>query len=193
VRWQMPNKWYRIDLGAEKPLLTVLFVDTNFREISGKDTKTKKYSRASLTSEEEKTQLEWLKAELAKPRGTVSLVVGHHPLYSNGDHGDTKPLIAQWDSLFQEQQVHAYLCGHDHDLQHLELEGKFTSHILSGGGGAKTRKLEHPERTMPYGKDVHGFTHISVQPEGLSFTHHDVAGKLLHHFTKRPDGKVVIS
>jgi tartrate-resistant acid phosphatase type 5 len=189
IRWQMPNKWYRQDLGG---LITLLFVDTNLPDVSGKDIATKKYTRASLTKEEEKAQLDWLKAELSKPRAPFTLVVGHHPLYSNGDHGDTAPLIAQWDSLFQEQKVHAYLCGHDHDLQHLELEGKFTSHILSGGGGAKTRKLEHPERTMPYGKDVHGFTHITVQTDALTFAHHGVDGALLHQFTKRVDGKVEI-
>jgi hypothetical protein len=92
----------------------------------------------------------------------------------------------------QEHKIHAYLCGHDHDLQHLEVEGKFTSHILSGGGGAKTRKLEHPERKMPYGLDVHGFTHITVKADALTFAHHGVDGTLLHRFTKRLDGKVEI-
>ena len=49
VRWRLPAKWYRQDFG---PLLTVLFLDTNLREVSGRDSKTKKYSRASLTEEE---------------------------------------------------------------------------------------------------------------------------------------------
>jgi hypothetical protein len=192
VRWKMPAKWYRVDFGAERPLLTIIFLDSNLRDVSGKDALTKKYSLASLTKDEEQEQTEWLKAELTKPRAPFTLVVAHHPLYSNGDHGDTKPLIAQWEPLFQEHKVHAYLCGHDHDLQHLEFEGKFTSHILSGGGGAKTRKLEHPERKTPYGLDVHGFTHISVQSDALTFAHHGVDGALLHRFTKRLDGKVEI-
>jgi len=191
VRWQMPNKWYRVDLGGEKPLLTLICLDSNLPAVSGtgKDKKSGK-PRAAMTADEEKAQFEWLKTELAKPRAPFTVVMAHHPLYSNGDHGDTKPILAQWDNLLQEHKVHAYLCGHDHDLQHLELEGKFTSHVLSGGGGAKTRKLVHPERTMPYGKDVHGFSHISVQPDALSFAHHGVDGALLHRFTKRLDGKV---
>ena len=193
VRWQMPNKWYRVDLGGEKPLLTMICLDSNLPAVSGtgRDKKSGR-PRPSMTAEEEKAQLAWLKTELAKPRAPFTMVMAHHPLYSNGDHGDTKPIITQWDGLLQEHKVHAYLCGQDHDLQHLELEGKFTSHILSGGGGAKTRKLEHPERKMPYGLDVHGFTHISVQPDALSFAHHGVDGALLHRFTKRLDGKVEI-
>ena len=189
VRWKMPAKWYRQDFGG---LMTLICLDSNLREVSGKDSKTNKYTRSSLKLEEEKAQLEWFKAELAKPRAPFTLVMAHHPLYSNGDHGDTEPVIAAWESLLQEYKVHAYLCGHDHDLQHLEMEGKFTSHILSGGGGAKTRLLEHPERKMPYGKDVHGFTHITVQADGLTFAHHGVDGALLHQFTKRLDGKVEV-
>jgi len=189
VRWKMPNKWYRQDFGG---LLTLICLDSNLPSVSGaKDKKTGK-QRASLTSAEEAAQLEWLKTELAKPRAPFTLVMAHHPLYSNGDHGDTKAISAQWEPLLQKHQVHAYICGHDHDLQHLELEGKFTSHILSGGGGAKTRKLEHPERTMPYGKDIHGFTHISVEKDALIFAHHGVDGGLLHRFTKRLNGKVEI-
>lgn len=204
-RWKMPAKWYRQDFGG---LLTLICLDSNLFEVSGKvnppppqkdkDGKiiepkkpvTPPKPRASLNADEEKAQMEWLTAELAKPRAPFTLVMAHHPVYSNGDHGDTKPLIAQWEPLFQEHKVHAYLCGHDHDLQHLEVEGKFTSHILSGGGGAKTRVLEHPERKMPYGKDIHGFTHITVKPDALIFAHHGVDGSLLHQFTKRLDGSI---
>lgn len=189
VRWKMPAKWYRQDFGG---VLTVIFLDSNLPAVSGaKDKKTGK-PRASLTADETKEQMAWLKAELAKPRAPFTMVVAHHPVYSNGDHGDTKALVAEWEPLLQEHKIHAYLCGHDHDLQHLEVEGKFTSHILSGGGGAKTRKLEHPERKMPYGLDVHGFTHITVKADVLTFAHHGVDGTLLHSFTKRLDGKVEI-
>ena len=206
-RWKLPAKWYRQDFGG---LLTLICLDSNLYEVSGKpkppapqkdkdgkiiDSKkpaTPPKPRASLTSEEEKAQMEWLKAELAKPRAPFTLVMAHHPIYSNGDHGDTKELAATWEPLFQEHKVHAYLCGHDHDLQHLEMEGKFTSHILSGGGGAKTRVLEHPERKMPYGKDIHGFTHITVKADALIFAHHGVDGSLVHQFTKRLDGSIEV-
>ncbi len=187
VRWHMPSKWYRVDLGSQ---LTLICLDTNLPAVSGAKDKSGK-PRSSMTADEEREQLAWLKAELEKPRGAFTLVLGHHPLYSNGDHGDTKTLIQQWDGLFQQHHVHAYLCGHDHDLQHLEIEGKYTSHILSGGGGAKTRALEVTHK-VPFGKMTHGFTHISVTAEALRFTHLDDQGLVLHSFTKKPDGSVVL-
>ncbi len=188
VRWKMPAKWYRFDLGpVVKPLVTFICLDTNFPAISGGPDKKTKKPRNSLTAAEEKEQLAWLEAELQKPRARFTIVIGHHPLYSNGDHGDTKQLIAQWEPLFQKHQVHAYLCGHDHDLQHLEMKGLFTTHLLSGGGGARTRKLEGTH-DVPFGKDVHGFTHLQIMPEALTFTHHSADGGALHTVTKLPDG-----
>ncbi len=118
--------------------------------------------------------------------------MAHHPLYSNGDHGDTEELVKAWDGAFEEHRVHAYFCGHDHDLQHLELEARFTSHILSGGGGARTRKLE-VDRKMPFGRDVHGFTHLQLSKATLTVTHHDAGGRVLHRFNKASDGKVEIT
>jgi tartrate-resistant acid phosphatase type 5 len=192
VRWYMPEKWYRFELGPKaKPLVTVLCVDTNLPSVSGGAGKKNKATRSSLTVEEEQEQLGWLKSELAKPRAPFTLVAGHHPLYSNGSHGDTKALLQQWEPLFQEHKVHAYLCGHDHDLQHLELEGRFTSYLLSGGGGASLRKMPST-RKMPYGKDIHGFTHLQVTMDALTFTHHSADGDVLHAFTKKLDGSFVL-
>jgi len=188
VRWKMPTKWYRFDLGPQdKPLVTFICLDSNLPAVSGAPDKKTKKSRGSLTAAEEKEQLAWLKAELAKPRAPFTIAVAHHPLYSNGDHGDTKALIAQLEPLFQEHKVHAYVCGHDHDLQHLEMKGLFTTHLLSGGGGAKTRKLEG-KHEVPFGKDVHGFTHLQITADTLTFTHHSADGAALHTVAKKQDG-----
>ncbi len=188
TRWKMPAKWYRLELGPVlKPYATVICLDSNLPVVSGGKNKKTGKVKNHLSEAEVQEQLGWLKKELAKPRAPFTIVAGHHPLYSNGDHGDTEALIAQWEPLFQEHKVHAYLCGHDHDLQHLEMEGKFTTHLLSGGGGARTRKLESTRET-PFGKDVHGFTHLQITKDALTFTHHAAEGGALHTVTKKLDG-----
>jgi tartrate-resistant acid phosphatase type 5 len=193
TRWRMPAKWYRFELGPKNsPYATVIALDSNLPAVSGGTEKKTGKKRGSLTDEEAKEQLTWLTSQLKSKRAPFTIVMAHHPLYSNGDHGDTQSLINSWGPLFQEHRVHAYVCGHDHDLQHLELEGLHTSFVLSGGGGARTRKLDN-DRKMPYGKEVHGFTHLRVGPESLTFTHHNDDGKRLHRFTKRLDGTVEIA
>lgn len=189
VRWHLPDKWYRVDLGGPKPLVTFIALDSNLPEVSGGYDKKKKRQRTSLSAAEAERQQAWLKSQLAGPRAPFTVVVAHHPLYSNGSHGDSPHLQKLWGGLLQEHRVHAYLCGHDHDLQHLELEGLFTSFVLSGGGGGRIRALKNA-RTMPYGRDLHGFTHLQIEPEALTFSHHGVDGRVLHRFTKRPDGRV---
>lgn len=188
TRWTFPNKWHRMDFPADKPLVTMLFIDTNNEALSGGVNPKSKKPRGHLTAAEEAVQLTWLKAELAKPRAPFTIVVGHHPVYSNGLHGDSKSLVEGLGPLLQKHGVHAYLCGHDHDMQHLELEGLKTSFILSGGGGARVRELPNHDRQMPFGQPVYGFTHLQANAERLIFRHVDANGKQMHAFEKRLDG-----
>lgn len=182
TRWHMPAKWYRMDT----PLVTFLAIDTNLKTTSGADKEGKTIT--CLSPQEEKDQLAWLKTELAKPRTTPWLVVmGHHPVYSNGVHGDSKQLVAEYAPLFQEHGVHLYLCGHDHDMQHLELEKQKTSYILSGGGGARVRELKNKDRQMPYGVNIYGFTHMQANKDRLLVRHMDANRNQVHAFEKKPD------
>jgi hypothetical protein len=187
TRWTMPAKWYRMELGK---LVTFLFIDTNLRSISGGTITAKdgtKIERNSLTADEEAAQWTWLKDELAKPRAPFTVVVGHHPVYSNGQHGDSKELVKTLAPMLQQAGVHLYLCGHDHDLQHLELEGLKTSYVLSGGGGARVRDLTNKDRKMPFGTAVYGFSHLEVNAERIIVRHMDANAKQIHAFEKKLD------
>lgn len=179
TRWTMPAKWYRVDWPAQDPLLTCLVLDSNYHN-----------NVLSLTPDERAAQLKWLKAELAKPRTAPWLVcMAHHPLYSNGDHGDDQALIDDWGPLFQEHAVPFYLCGHDHDLQHLEFEGKNTSFVISGGGGGPLRHLKKPERGT-FSKSTFGFSHLQISPEKFVVQHIGPELQLLHSFSRTPAGQV---
>jgi hypothetical protein len=189
TRWHMPAKWYRMDMGGKDRRITFLFIDTNTVKISGvpyaKDLAKK--NRPSLTEQEEEEQWAWLKSELAKSRGEFTIVVGHHPVYSNGSHGDSKDLIVKLAPLLEEHSVHAYVCGHDHDMQHLQMENSKTSFLLSGGGGARIRELKNKDRKEPYGRNIYGFSHMSLHADKLIFRHLDANGKLIHQFSKGLD------
>ena len=186
TRWKMPAKWYSFVFPEKDPLVTFIALDSNMPNGNGK--------QPTLTPAERDAQNVWLKAELAKPRRTPYLVVlGHHPVYSNGHHGDTPSLVRDWDPLLREHEAHLYLCGHDHDLQHLEFAGHPTSFVISGGGGAQLTKIERsPAERGPYGQSIAGFTHLQVTREHLLIRHIDVSGQVLHSFSKTPEGRVAI-
>jgi hypothetical protein len=191
TRWTLPSRWYRFEFPAAKPLATVLALDSNvFRNLSEQS----KRENFTLTPEEQAEQLRWLKTELEKPRTTPYLIVmAHHPIYSNGPHGDHKVLIADWEPLLREHKAHLYLAGHDHDMQHLEFENHPTSFVLSGGGGADLYNLKIEEMQRgPYAAKVYGFSHLQIAPDKLTLLHLDPSGRMIHGFTKTPEGAVQI-
>ena len=191
TRWTMPSLWYRFEFPKKNPVITFIALDSNMPFSDGSSRKGQDFT---LTPTQQAEQLAWLKAELEKPLTTSFLIVmGHHPIYSNGPHGDHKVLIRDWDPLFQKHNVHLYLAGHDHDLQHLEFEGHPTSHFLSGGGGSDlyTLKIDEDKRG-PFAEKMHGFSHLEATSKQLTLRHVDSQGRTIHAFTKSADGKVKI-
>jgi tartrate-resistant acid phosphatase type 5 len=190
-RWIMPARWYRFEFPAKDPLVTFIALDSNVPHPESFADRGRDFT---LTPEQHAEQLVWLETELKRPRTTPHLVVmGHHPVYSDGPHGDHKVLIRDWDPLFRKYNVPVYLAGHDHDLQHLEFEGHPTSFFLSGGGGADLYNLKvDPAHRGPYAQKIYGFSHLSVTPKELTFRHLDTEGRNVHAFTKTADGKTTI-
>lgn len=186
TRWHLPSKWYRKDLGN---LATFLFIDTNTRAINstGFAFSTQESQRLHLDATEEANQWKWLEEQLSSPRGTFTCVVGHHPVFSNGMHGDQRDLVGTLGPLLRKYRVHFYLAAHDHDLQHLEIDSLPTSFILSGGGGAHQRPFARERHNAPFFRSVLGFSHLSISPHRCTLRHIDSTGKLLHAMEKRPD------
>ncbi|WP_193212144.1 metallophosphoesterase [Luteolibacter marinus] len=177
TRWTCPAKFYRVDF----PELTMLMLDTNWESINRR---VHGDNRPCWMQEDEReAQLLWLEKELASERAPFTIVAGHHPIYSDANHGDTPELVATLGPLLEKHGVHAYFCGHDHDLQHMELEGLRTSFVLSGGGGARLYDSAEA-RAGSTVLDVHGFTHLSVRGGEMTIRHVDPNGKIVHAFTK---------
>jgi 3',5'-cyclic AMP phosphodiesterase CpdA len=191
-RWTMPARWYTFDVPTpdHRPLLHVIATDTNAPHPI-KPTNTVDFT---LSEDDWHEQTEWLKAELAKPTtAPFTIVIGHHPIYSNGPHGDHARLIADWEPIIRQHKVSAYLAGHDHDLQHLEFANHPTSFVCSGAGGADLYDIKIDEAQRgPYAHKVHGFTHLEATPQRLTFRHVDETGAVVHAFSKSISGNITI-
>ena len=182
-RWKMPARWYRVELPSEKdPLVSVLVLDSDL---------------PLLGEVEWNRELKWIKDELAKPRpGKWLIAIAHHPFISNGDHGDNGPLQKAWGPLFDRAGLDIYLCGHDHDIQHLEIGGPLArrpSLMLVGGGGATTRPMR-VDRRGPFSKAAHGFAHLTITPTlATAWLVGGDDGGVLHEFTRTPEGRVWVT
>jgi hypothetical protein len=138
------------------------------------------------TNEVSDMQLDWLRRALEKSTSSWKVVYGHHPIYSAGQHGDTKRLVERLLPVLRDR-ADAYFCGHDHDMQHLKPDGG-VHFFVAGAGGAHQRPMHPHPRTLFAKTDVHGFAVIEVA--GTSLTVRFIAddGSELYRYTieKKP-------
>lgn len=185
TRWTLPARWYTFDFPAHSPLMHCIVLDSNMPAADGRAAHGAGFT---LTRAQQDEQLQWFEQQLQRPRTAPFLVVmGHHPVYSNGPHGDHPVLVRDWDPLFLKYKVDLYMAGHDHDLQILQFENHPTTHFLSGGGGADLYVLKIDDMARgPYAQEVHGFSQLSVSKKYLELRHLDASGRFLFGVRKTP-------
>jgi tartrate-resistant acid phosphatase type 5 len=114
-------------------------------------------------------QLAWLKDVLANSKEQWKLVFGHHPVYSASQvHGDTPELISRLRPLFEKYNVQFYICGHDHDMQHLKEKNGNVDYMVNGTGG-EPRPATMGELNL-FSKSEPGFSAISLYSDSLKFS-----------------------
>lgn len=117
-------------------------------------------------------QLHWLDRELARSTASWKVVYGHHPIRSAGQHGDDEGLVRHLLPVIQGR-ADVYLCGHDHDMQHLRPEGG-THFFVAGSGGAGVRPVAPGPRSL-FAASNHGFAVLEVDAERLAVRFVDTA------------------
>ncbi len=195
TRWTMPGGSYTRQFPvATSALCQMIFLDSNMMNEPAQPWPPPDPSYYAMDDQSRLDQIAFLQATLAQPATTPwRFVIGHHPLYSNGTHGDNATLIRDWDPLFRQYGVDLYLAGHDHDLQHIEISDHPTSFVCSGAGGAPLYAIPKKLKQPGYIKESFGFTHLQVKPDQFIVRHLDSNGGLLHKFTKLLDGTVTIN
>ena len=110
-RWTQPARhWSRVINLGEGAKAKFVFLDTSvfirkYREAEG---------FSDLAKQDPVAQLAWLERELAEPGMAWRIAVGHHPIWSNGLHGDSKDMARDVLPVLRRHKVQLYLSGHDH-------------------------------------------------------------------------------
>lgn len=134
-RWHMPDRYYSKTFEIEdgKKLLMVV-MDTNpYIDSYHKDPE--KYD--GIKEQDTLAQTKWLENTLNTTDDSIKwkVVVGHHPLYSGGKRKNDKSTLLfenKFADIFDLYKVDAYICGHEHDLQIIKPESRYTTQFLSG-------------------------------------------------------------
>lgn len=125
-------------------------------------------------------QIRWLDSLLSASDDRWVIVVGHHPIYSAAPkHGNTPELISDVLPILARHHVSAYICGHDHVMQHLFHD---RMNFFVCGGGAEHREVNERDDVV-FGKGSLGFLSIAAYRDSLTFRMIDEKNTLLHRST----------
>lgn len=163
-RWRMPARYFvtreKLPGGGTAEFF---YLDTcPFVSHYRKD----KEKYADLVEQDAGKQLRWLEEQLKRSKAEWRVVVGHHPVYSEGaSHGDTPELIEKLKPLLDRYRVHLYLNGHDHDLQHIVVDG--VNYVTSGAGSLTRPTKSGPDTRFSLGRTA-GFVAVSMTRDSLT-------------------------
>lgn len=173
-RWRMPARYFSRteNIPGGKSILMVYTDTSPFLKAYAKDW----LMGPNVRSQDAARQLEWIDRTLAESKADWKIVLGHHPIYSGGEHGDTPELIGSFLPLFRRHGVHVYFNGHDHDLQHQEAGG---IHFFCVGAGSTVRPIKS-EKLSLFAKSTPGFAVVSVGAESMDVHMTAASGEVLH-------------
>ena len=165
-RWTMPARYYTVVHAVDDTTaLRLVMLDTP--ALVAPD---------AAARDAAQHQLAWLDSTLDASTARWEVVVGHHPIYSAGEHGDDAYLQEKLAPVLVRHGVAAYLSGHDHNLQHLRGGGldQFVS-----GAGAKVR-LTRPHPLARFAVARPGFLVAAATPRQLRLQFVDHEGTVLY-------------
>ena len=129
-RWVFPSTYYseRMSLGSGIDLCAII-LDTHVFEPK---------------------QLDWLSATLAACQGpsTYRIIFAHHPLLTVGIYGHDSQvarLRSKLMPLMDRFGVHAYISGHEHQMQAFEVQ---STHFLISGATAQLNRNKEGDKSL---------------------------------------------
>ena len=151
-RWTMPNHYFSVSKTFGNASADFFFLDT--QRMKGNTL------LEIVTHQDADVQLRWLDLSLARSRAPWKVVVGHHPIFSGGRHGDSKFLGERLKPILDRHGVSMYLCGHDHHLEALRSER--VSYFISGSGSRSRQPRPHPKSL--FATATSGFLLVKLSP-----------------------------
>ena len=193
-RWTFPSLYYNkiFQIPGSKATLEIVFIDTIILSGMSDSNDPNKPYEMIYDRELADDQWKWINDTLKSSTADWLLVAGHYPVYSIAEHGPTRILIDKLNPMLRKNKVTAYLCGHDHNMQHLYELG--IDYFVIGAGhfvdSSKAHKNDVPSGSLKffYGEKNSwsdgAFASFTVSSKNLTMTYINVKKQSIYKVTK---------
>lgn len=170
-RWRLPARYYaRSERLADGTTADFFHIDTSPFISAYRGT------RVRIEGQDTAAQLAWLDRRLGASAAAWKIVVGHHPLFTaTGGRHDNPELIGPIQPMLARHGVQAYLGGHIHNLQEVQVDG--VTYVTSGAGSelGRVKGLSRPG----FAVERHGFVTARLARDALALGYVDDTGAVL--------------
>ena len=177
-RWNMPARYYTfVRETPDHQKVRFVAIDTSpYADVYY----TNPMYAKEVATQDTSRQTRWIDSVLSNAKEKWKVVFGHHPAYCyQPKPGETENVRKMLVPLFDKYGVQAYICGHDHLMQHNVPEGSNVNYIISGGG-AKPRITAGKENYTLFSLNVTAFTICTIKGDSLHFSFVDTAGNAIY-------------
>jgi tartrate-resistant acid phosphatase type 5 len=195
-RWIYPDYHYTIDVKNninDDPFIKILALDTILLCGGTLDKTNNKAPKFNSKKETKDSRDHWKMVEnelktIYNSNFPYVFVAGHYPVWSIAEHGPTKCLVDKLRPLLHKYKVTAYLCGHDHNLQHLSdvYMNHRVEYVLSGASCFSKNSTKHTNDVPDGSLKFHwndpkvvfngGFALLRVSNNNLTITYFETEG-----------------
>mmetsp|Transcript_31163 Transcript_31163/g.74636 ORF Transcript_31163/g.74636 Transcript_31163/m.74636 type:complete len:329 (+) Transcript_31163:57-1043(+) len=130
------------------------------------------------------SQMKWIEETLKSSSADYIVVAGHYPVESICEHGPTSQLQKDVVPLLKKYGVAAYLSGHDHCQEHIDVGDGVQYHVI-GSAHECDSSTSHKHTISKHALKFYacsngGFGKLIVRKSGLSIVHFDAHGNELY-------------
>lgn len=170
-RWKMPAPYFT------KAIRSIRFVFIDTTPLISKSHNSDQYPQ--IHAQDTTTQLRWIDSVLTVSTEKWKIVVGHHPVFSGGEHGSEADMQRLVLSRLNRHKVTVYLAGHDHSLQSLKQDPSDVLHLISGGG-AESTPVTLLDGLTRFARATTGFMVAALTEKELKFYFVDRGGRVIY-------------
>ena len=181
-RWVMPSRYYAFEKEVEDGNEKILFVFIDTAPLIDKYRRdTEDYADAGKQSIA--AELEWLDATLAASDAKWKVVFGHHPIFADTDKNESErtDLQKRVKPLLDKYGVDAYVCGHIHNFQHIQVKDSKVQYFVNSSGSL-ARKSVKPIDGPQFCSGDEGFMVLSTSDNLMRFFLINHRGEIIYQY-----------